>query len=145
MALRTISVDWDQCSGLCWGCIKYVLSSADSLAVADWVAVVSAGRGHGAGDERGDGERLDDRVGDGGSTDGRRCREPAGGVDAAVVALHKVPEAADAGGLHLQRLRAANHARYQPARLHRWHCVRSGIATVSCSISIQVELILTLS
>ncbi|XP_066377043.1 uncharacterized protein [Miscanthus floridulus] len=87
----------------------------------------SLGRSHGTGGECCHGERLDDGIGDGGPPDGEqgRCGGQAGGVNAALVPLHQITAAAYAGGLHLQRVRAAHDQGHQSSCLHRWNCVCS--------------------
>lgn len=97
----------------------------------------SAGRGHGTGGERCHGERLDDGIGDGGPADGEQSRwgGQAGGVHAALVPLHQITAAADAGGLHLQRVRAAYDQGHQSSCLHWWNCVCSGMNYVISDMS----------
>ncbi|CAN6215597.1 unnamed protein product, partial [Urochloa humidicola] len=89
------------------------------------------GCGHGAGGERCHGERLDDGIGDGGAASSERWVEQAGGVDTPLVALHKIPTAADAGGLHLQRVWAAYNQGHQSSCLHR--CAVVAIYSISWS------------
>ena len=113
--------------------------------------MASAGRGHGDCGERRHGERLDDGIGHGGAANGEQSRwgGQAGGVDAPLVALHKIAAAPDACGLHLQRVWAAYHQGHQSSCLHRWNCVCSGMNCVICVtnvlIRVQVDLILVLA
>jgi hypothetical protein len=87
-----------------------------------------AGCRHGAGAERCHGEWLDDGIGDGGASgEQSRWGGQAGGVDAPLVALHKITTTEDAGGLHLQCVRAAHNQGHQSSCLHRRNCVCSGM------------------
>jgi hypothetical protein len=86
------------------------------------------------------GEQLDDGVGNGGATDGEQSRwdRQTGGVDTALVPLHKITIVAHAGsvdttlvpldeitpvahegGLRLQRVRAAYDQGHQYSCLHQ--------------------------